>query len=233
MINEFSYNFYELEISLIDIAEQMGFSENPIPDPFPDLITKVLNSNSSIFQARAGFKYFDQINVDSKNFTLTIGNQTFSPGKIITTQLKGANSCAIFVCTAGYEIERKSKKFAENGDQIQSYIYDVLGSIVAEKTRIKIEHELKNEMEFKGLRISNSFSPGYCDWNISEQKKLFSLLPKNFCGITLSNSLLMTPVKSVSGIIGVGKSLIQNGYQCKWCSNTNCLYRKTNNQKKN
>lgn len=233
MVKEFSYNFYELEIFPNDIAKQMGFYENHIPDPYSDLINKILKLSSSIVRARAGFSFFDRVYSDPKNFKLTIKNQTFFLGEIITAQLSGANSCALFVCTAGDEIEQESRKFAENGDQIQSYIYDVLGSIVAEKMRMKIEHELKNEMDYLGFGISYPFSPGYCGWNISEQTKLFSLLPKNFCGITLSNSILMTPVKSVSGIIGVGKSLIQNGYQCNRCSNTNCLYRKTNSKKKN
>lgn len=233
MIKEFAYQFHELEIFPKDIAELMGFKEFEIPDPFPDLIDKALQAAPTLFQIKAGFSYFDQIKIDTKDFKLAIKNQTFYPGKLITTQLKNATSCALFVCTAGNLIEQKSKKLAEDGNQIQSYIYDVLGSVVAEKSRIKIEIEVKNKIESSGLKISDSFSPGYCDWNITDQTKLFSLLPENFCGVKLSKSLLMSPIKSVSGIIGIGNSLTQKGYHCNWCLDKNCLYGRINRQKKN
>ncbi|MCK7538940.1 MAG: hypothetical protein MZV63_52410 [Marinilabiliales bacterium] len=47
--------------------------------------------------------------------------------------------------------------------------------------------------------ITNRFSPGYCGWDVAEQHKLFSFFKDNFCGITLTESALMNPVKSVSG----------------------------------
>ena len=48
----------------------------------------------------------------------------------------------------------------------------------------------------EGLRITNSYSPGYCGWNVSEQHALFSLLPEGFCGVRLCESGLMLPIKS-------------------------------------
>jgi hypothetical protein len=232
MIKEFSYQFHELKILHKDITELMGFNENEIPDPFPELIKKAFKAAPSLFQIKAGYALFENLKIDTKNFNLAINNQLFYPGKLISTQLKNATSCAIFLCTAGSKIEQQSKKFSDNGDQLHSYIYDVLGSVVAEKARIKIELEIKSEVKRKGLLISDSFSPGYCDWNITDQRNLFSLLPKNFCGITLTKSHLMTPIKSVSGIIGIGKSLAQRGYQCNWCNDRNCLYGRINRQKK-
>ena len=92
---------------------------------------------------------------------------------------------------------------------------------------------LKRRFQNQGLETSNFYSPGHRDWNISEQMNLFSLLPDNFCGVTLSKSLLMNPIKSVSGIIGVGKSLKQNRYQCNLCNDMNCLYGRIKRQKKN
>jgi hypothetical protein len=86
-------------------------------------------------------------------------------------------------------------------------------------------------MKLKELGISDRFSPGYCDWNVSEQHKLFNLLPESFCGIHLSESSLMNPIKSVSGIIGIGENLKQLGYQCYWCNDPNCIYGKTKRKK--
>jgi hypothetical protein len=226
MIHEFSYQFKDLEISNNDIALLMGFNTDNFPDPFPELIEKAMNEVPEIVEIKAGYNYFRDFDVDETNATLTINGNTFQPGKIIFSQLKKATSIAVFVCTAGKEISNQSAKLTANGNNIAAYVYDIFGSVVTEKARKTIENDLKKESRKTNLNISDSFSPGLCDWNISDQKKLFALLPERFCGITLSDSLLMNPIKSVSGIIGIGKSLKQKGYQCSSCIDFNCLYGK-------
>jgi hypothetical protein len=73
------------------------------------------------------------------------------------------------------------------------------------------------------LQTTNSYSPGYCGWHVREQKQLFSLLPDNPCGIKLNNSRLMHPVKSVSGIIGLGIGIEQTPYACEICGLKGCF----------
>jgi hypothetical protein len=48
------------------------------------------------------------------------------------------------------------------------------------------------------------FSPGYCGWHVSGQKKLFAALEPEEIGITLTPSCLMKPLKSISGVIIAG-----------------------------
>jgi len=89
----------------------------------------------------------------------------------------------------------------------------------------KIQEQLKAFMELQGLKITNRYSPGYCGWDIKEQANLFGLLPEKFCGIRLSDSMLMKPIKSVSGIIGIGRDVNYDQYTCSYCRDVNCLYR--------
>jgi cobalamin-dependent methionine synthase I len=107
-----------------------------------------------------------------------------------------------------------------------------VGSVTVEKAMDKIQEILDTEMQKTGLTISDRYSPGYCDWSVGEQQLLFTLMPKDFCGVSLSDSSLMKPIKSVSGIIGIGKELRQKGYQCDWCSDKNCIYGKIKRQQK-
>jgi cobalamin-dependent methionine synthase I len=88
-----------------------------------------------------------------------------------------------------------------------------------------IQHNLKVEMKGIGMGTTNRYSPGYCDWDITEQKKLFGLLPAVFCGISLTESMLMKPIKSISGIIGIGKEVSFKRYSCNYCKDNHCLYR--------
>ncbi len=233
MIKEYSYPFTELNVESSDLEELLGFEDNDIPEPFPGLIEAALKEAPEFCIAKGGFKVFNSTETDSVEGTIKIEDQLFFPAKIIITQLKNATGAALFACTAGNEITEHSKKIAAQGDFLNSYIYDVIGSVVVEKAMDKIQQELENEMFLHGLNISDRFSPGYCEWNVSEQQKLFSLLPGDFCRIKLTGSLLMQPIKSVSGIIGIGPGLTQKGYQCHWCNDVNCIYGKTKRKKIN
>jgi hypothetical protein len=73
--------------------------------------------------------------------------------------------------------------------------------------------------------MTNRFSPGYCGWNVKDQFTLFSFFPEKFCGIELTDSALMVPVKSVSGIIGLGENVQKKAYPCDVCTMQNCYRR--------
>ena len=73
------------------------------------------------------------------------------------------------------------------------------------------------------------FSPGYGDLPLSLQRDIFRVLdcPRKI-GLTLNESLLMSPSKSVTAIVGLGhprESSCSGG--CNQCSKTDCIYRST------
>jgi hypothetical protein len=49
------------------------------------------------------------------------------------------------------------------------------------------------------------FSPGYCGWDLTAQRGLFEALQPAEIGITLSESCLMRPLKSISGVFIAGE----------------------------
>ena len=113
---------------------------------------------------------------------------------------------------------------------MKGYVVDVVGSEIVEKAMDKIQENLASDMQTLGLGITNRYSPGYCDWQVSEQQKLFTFFPENYCGIRLSKTSLMYPIKSVSGLIGIGKNAERKGYSCDFCRMKDCLYRKKRTQ---
>ena len=112
----------------------------------------------------------------------------------------------------------------KEGDLLRGYVYDVIGSEVVEGAADRIQEVLKRTEGAKGKNISNRFSPGYCGWDVADQHKLFSFFKDNFCGITLTESALMNPIKSVSGLIGIGRDVKYSPYQCHLCDSKNCIY---------
>jgi hypothetical protein len=109
---------------------------------------------------------------------------------------------------------------------LEGYIYDVIGSEIADLAADFMQKDLEIVIASIGKKITNRYSPGYCRWDVSEQHKLFRLMPDNFCGIRLTPSALMDPVKSVSGFIGIGNDVRFNPYTCNLCEMKDCIYRK-------
>jgi hypothetical protein len=226
------YSFDEIQINPGEIEELMGFEPGDSPDPFPDLIDEGLKITPEYTEIKGGFVIFEQIEVNREKTFIRVKEQFFSPGKIVTTQLKNATSAALFACTAGEQISKLAQEQISSGNEMLSYVIDVIGSTIADKTVEKLQQEIFSIVNKTGMNITDSFSPGYCNWSVAEQQKLFALLPDNFCGIKLSNSSLMHPIKSVSGIIGIGTNCKQKGYQCEWCNDKDCIYGRIRRQKK-
>jgi cobalamin-dependent methionine synthase I len=157
---------------------------------------------------------------------IEIEGTRFRTGRIIRNMLKGAEEYAFFAVTAGPEPETLSKNLMKEGQFLEGYIVDLIATGIVESVADQLQEAVKSAARKDGFRITNRYSPGYCTWDVAEQQKLFGLLPGGCCGITLSESSLMLPIKSVSGIIGIGKEVKYRGYSCEHCSIEQCACRR-------
>jgi hypothetical protein len=221
----YKIEFDDLNITRSLIEKAIGFEPGNSPNPFPVLISEILDNAGVYCSIEGGYIVRDNIYFDLINSKLTVGNINFDTKKIVINQIKKSEKIALFLCTAGPGIGEWSKKFFSPDETLKGYIIDVVGSEIVEAAMDKIQNSLEAEMKDQGLFITNRFSPGYCGWNVSEQQKLFTFFPENFCGIKLSDTSLMYPIKSVSGIIGIGKEVEKKNYPCKLCDDKNCIYR--------
>lgn len=211
------YTFPELEFKTIDLYKLMGYKNIPEDHRITQTVEDVLNTISSTVTANALFGIMKGTLLE--NAQISIGKTLLSPGKIIANQLTDANCFCIFVTTAGNTFDQYIKYLHKKGLLLEEYVADLIGSYIAEKCVEKIIHKLKESS--KGF-VSLGYSPGYCGWKLREQMKIFSLLPPNPCGIQLLPSCLMTPIKSTSGIIGIGEKPFPHKYKCELCGYRKC-----------
>lgn len=156
--------------------------------------------------------------------------EEFHPGRIIERQLQGSEALCWFVATAGQWFEDYQQQLMHEGDMLKVYIANELGSLIAERTADRLEEALEEQISPKHLSHTNRFSPGYCGWPLNEQQQLFALFHdagvSSPCGITLTESSLMLPIKSVSGVIGIGHHVKKHDYQCNICGLESCYKRR-------
>ena len=152
-----------------------------------------------------------------------LDDATVTTGRIIASAVRESEYFAVFLATVGPGIDACIKRFQKEDEMVKAFLADGLGSVLAEACASLMLERLSEEMSAHGFHISNSYSPGYCDWYLKDQKVLFSFFPEKFCGIELTPSCLMLPVKSVSGIVGIGKNVKKRLYACDICKMTNCV----------
>lgn len=171
----------------------------------------VIFKEISKIQTEQGIVYIDDTPLNTK--------------PIIASQLKGAQYAAFFICTIGKTPEILSKQMFEKGDALEGYVLSLAASEAADSMAAFVQSEVKKLAEAQNLGITNRFSPGYCKWDVAEQKQLFALFENNPVEVSINESALMNPIKSVSGFIGIGSNLSVKNYPCKACTESKCLYR--------
>ena len=219
----FNFNFTDLNIAPGDAEEILGFVPGESPEPFSTILAEAMDAVPGLCDIKAGYKIIGTPVFDQVSKIIIVNGVTFNPGKIVYNQLKESSSLALFVASAGPGISNRICELTAMGDSLQSYVYDVIGSVVAQKTVDKMTDLLEIEINKQGLGITDPYSPGFCDWSVSEQQNLFTFFPERLCGVTLSASSLMSPIKSISGMIGINMSFQRKGYQCMMCTDVNCF----------
>ena len=144
--------------------------------------------------------------------------------RIVAKLLERCTQVAIFLVTIGKYLEETSFRLAKDGLILQATVLDAIGSVAVEKVADFVQSRAKEIAKAQGDVISRRFSPGYCDWNIGQQRMVFYALTGNAVGIRLTGECLMIPQKSISGIIGIGPSNanVENYDPCKTCRKKNC-----------
>jgi hypothetical protein len=229
--SKFLISFKDLNLNILQIEEILGYKEGDDRTFVTELIKEILAEAEAICNIKAQYIICQDIEFKIADKSLTVNGINFQIGQIVFGQIKKSESVAVFLCTAGEEIGKISRKAMYEGDPLRGYIYDIAGSMIAEAASDLLQNELEKAVATSGSKITNRYSPGYCGWNVVEQHKLFQLIPDNFCGISLTESALMDPVKSVSGIIGIGEKVKFNPYTCKMCDMKDCIYRKVREKK--
>jgi hypothetical protein len=224
-INQIHISPSEIQIQPSDIARLMSVETDVIPEPFNEIITGEILEIANYSNIQGGYVLSDKIEIDIAENIFTFENTIFHPGKRVAKYLKNSETLALFVCTAGEEVSKRSRELMDKGMILEGYIIDLFGSMIVEEAMNIIQSKLSADLAEMGLFSSNRYSPGYCDWDVAEQQKLFSFFPKEFCGVSLNDSSLMHPVKSISGVIGIGSSVKFHKYSCNQCNNSTCLYR--------
>jgi hypothetical protein len=151
--------------------------------------------------------------------TIEVTGVTFT-SPVLSKNLEQANKVFPYIITVGPELERAA---GAQGDLLKQYYLEEMANIALEQAAEWLSSQIE---ERHGLPPLSNMSPGSLeDWPITEQAKLFSLFgdTERLVGVRLTDSMLMIPRKSISGILFPSE---EGFVACQLCDRANCPGRK-------
>ena len=161
------------------------------------------------------------------------GKEVFLPeagfsltGKLAESMLAECDIAVLLVCTLGAGFDRMEKEW-EARDMARAAVMDVCGSAWTERVCDEAEAEIRSR--FPDRFTTDRFSPGYGDLPLSLQADFLRATDAGRkLGITVNESFLLLPCKSVTAVIGLAdKPQGAKVRGCAYCTlRDNCAYRK-------
>ncbi len=151
-------------------------------------------------------------------------------GKVIEKHLSGCDQVILLAATIGEEIEAEVTRRFEKGTYASSVLLDAAATTAVEQTADALEKAILPDFVRKGYTARWRFSPGYGDWPLEHQPEMIRLSHAEQIGITLSESLMLIPRKSITAVIGLVKNTEEKKSEavthpferCVTCSRTDC-----------
>lgn len=147
------------------------------------------------------------------------------PGSTIFRRLERMAFC---ICTIGPGLEKRVSELSARGELLGAVILDSVGSAAAEAVARRMDEAIQESAAAEGLKTSCRASPGYGDWDIREQKGVFGLLDGSLIGVSLSESSMMIPRKSISFAVHIADKPVKlrSENSCDNCDMEICPYRR-------
>jgi hypothetical protein len=209
-------------------AMELGTDKEP-PEKIAELVDDAFDAYGELVRARGVFETVTRDEFASI-YPGEGSNEAKTPLADIFPQ---TNQLALFAVTLGGPVSGRIEALFGSNDFALGYVLDTVASEAAEVAADRLEDEYEGYLAEIGAWDSSSahlrYSPGYCGWHISGQRKLFDRLRPEEIGIELNPSYLMQPLKSISGVVVSGPREIHvfnNNFRfCAACTTLSCRER--------
>ena len=147
-------------------------------------------------------------------------------GKTVCHYLQGCEYAVAFAATVGLEMDRLIQKYAVRSTA-KALLFQAIGAERIESLCNAFCGDMATLYQKDGFFARPRFSPGYGDFPLLRQKELFSSLDcARKIGLSLTDSFLMTPSKSVTAVMGFSKTQTPLKTGCSVCEKKDCKLRK-------
>jgi len=184
-----------------------------------ELVTSLFNKAKEI--ARPKVLYKESFVEDISGNNVRIDDVVFQ-SNVVASNLKDVHRVFAYVCTCGTEVDDWTQG---EKDYVVSLWLDIIKEMFLHEASIYFKDYIKKSYRLENISAINPGSGNVNNWEISQQQQLFELIGDvtEEIGVELTETFLMHPIKSTSGLIYPSESEFIN---CALCTRENCIGRK-------
>ena len=206
-------------ISKDEVMRYLGYKGGTVEQELDDMIESAIAEIIEVAAVRSVFRIFD---ID-RDMNLG-GSVCRLEGGDIAKHLKECSKCVLMAVTLGMDVENLIRK-AQISDMAKALILDAAATAAVESVCDELEAEIAKEYRY----ITSRFSPGYGDMPLKMQKSIAAVLDTaRRIGLTVTDTDILLPRKSVTAIIGISENEINKEKRsCESCNlKETCSFRK-------
>lgn len=206
-----------------EAVRYLGFGRNAADEQTEKLISEVFTELDRIARPKAVHRVFSCV---QRKEEIQIGTMQVH-SKNLARNLQGCTQTVLMATTLGIEVDLAMRRYALT-DMAKVVIFQACAAAMLEEFCDECQAKIADEMapEYKGMRPR--FSPGYGDFDICYQEPIVRMLNcAKTIGLTLTDSFMMTPTKSVTAVIGISTQKDRCPISgCEVCTKKDCEYRR-------
>lgn len=209
-----------------EIYRYLGYGKNTPDNSTQKLIEGCVAELKEVANPKSIWQIFNLEIIPHDNI-LQFVDMTVS-SRNLTKNLTGCHQVILFAATLGSQVDVLLKRYSLL-QVSKAVVMQAAAAAMIEGYCDTLNGELKDEFKARGLYLRPRFSPGYGDFSLEHQSEILAILdaPKKI-GLTLTDSYIMTPSKSVTAIIGVSETNTTcHASGCEVCEKTDCAYRRS------
>ena len=203
----------------------LGYGRQAIDEPTLALIEDSFRELDKIAETKFVYRIFELSFLDAG--TVQVNNLNICSYNLVKN-LYGCGACIVFGITLGTAVDRMLQKY-EKINIAKAVVFQACAAAFLEEKCDALQEKWEEEYKRDGKYLRPRFSPGYGDFSIQCQKQILDMLDASKkIGLTMTDSCMMIPTKSVTAVIGISDTDERcHKAGCEVCEKTDCIYRRS------
>ena len=206
-----------------EAVRYLGYGKHAVDERTKDLIALSFQELEQVANVKSVVQFFPCHVEEGK---VLIGTMEVR-SRNLAKNLKGCEGAAMFGITLGTGVDLLIRKYMVT-DMAKAVVTQACAAVLLEEACDDLQEKIKEERAKEQLWIRPRFSPGYGDFDIHHQKDIIKMLDTHKrIGLSMTDSYMLTPTKSVTALIGICKEEMQcHRTGCESCTKLDCQYRR-------
>ena len=208
-----------------EAVRYLGYGNHAVDNHTLDLVEDSFRELDQVGRMKIVYRIFD-VSME-KDGHLTIGKLKIE-SKNLSRNLKGCDQAIVLGATLGTGVDMLIRKYSLT-DMARVVVLQACGAAMLEEELDQWQETMIERFFQEKLYLRPRFSPGYGDFSIEHQRMVVRMLEASKkIGLTVTDSLMLSPSKSVTAVIGISETKrICTVKGCEACAKTDCEYRRT------